>query len=320
SLKEKPDATVAKDGTGRFKTVQEAIAAAPEHGMNRYVIYVKQGIYDEVVRIGEGKVNITLVGDGSELTILSASLNNKYGYSTYNSATLGVDGDGFIGQDLWIRNTAGASKGQAVALRVSADRAILYRCRIEAFQDSLYAYKNRQFYKDTYISGTIDFICGDAKAVFQSCRIVARKPMASESNVITAQSANSTDERTGFIFHKCILTASVDLEPVRKVVKTYLGRPWGAYATVVFMKSSMGDLITPEGYTPWSVKDLGRSSTVDYREYINTGPGADTRRRVNWKGFGVIQDPEEAEWFTVRKFIQGDDWIRSTGVPYEGGL
>ncbi|ESQ54304.1 hypothetical protein EUTSA_v10026774mg, partial [Eutrema salsugineum] len=317
-LKRNANIVVAKDGSGNVKTLKEAIAAAPDNSKTRYVIYVKKGIYDEVVNIR--KTNLTIVGDGKNLTILTGNLNPKDGaIGTFDTATLAVDGDGFLAQDICIRNTAGPTKGQTVALRVSSDRVVIHRCRIEAFQDTLYAHSHRQFYRGCYITGTIDFICGDATAVFQYCQIEPRNPIRSHTNIITAQKWNDTSESTGFVFQKCNITASKDLVPIKKKVKTYLGRPWGRLSRVVFMESFIDDLIEPEGYKPMT-SDVKRLSTLSYREYKNTGPGADTSKRVKWKGFKVITDPKEAAKFTVGKFLQGNLWINSTGVPYDNGF
>ncbi|XP_023634906.1 probable pectinesterase 56 isoform X1 [Capsella rubella] len=181
------DFIVAKDGTGHFTTVNGAVAAAPENSMKRFVIYVKRRVYREVVRVGVKKSNITIIGDGQDLTILTGNLNSD-DTKSFDTATLGVDGFGFIAQDLCIQNTAGPQKGPAVALRISAERVVVYRCKIDAFQDSLYAYSGRQFYRECHITGTVDFICGHATAVFQYCQIEARKPAKQQNNVLTAQS------------------------------------------------------------------------------------------------------------------------------------
>ncbi|CAH8360936.1 unnamed protein product [Eruca vesicaria subsp. sativa] len=218
-----------------------------------------------------------------------------------------------------IQNTAGPAKEQAVALRISADRAIVYRCRIDAFQDTLYAHIGRHFYRECYITGTVDFICGQATAVFQSCDIEARKPLEGQSNMITAQQCQTQSKDTWFSIHKCNIKAAQDLIPVKGTMKTFLGRPWGDYATVVFMKSVIDDLIDPAGWAPWEGKEE-RLSTLFYGEYQNSGLGADTINRIKWKGFKVITDPKEAEQFTVGRLLRGELWLKSSGVPYEEGL
>ncbi|KAF8062605.1 hypothetical protein N665_1196s0011 [Sinapis alba] len=321
ALESKADAIVSKDGSGKFSTVKEAVAAAPENSKTRYTIFVMRGIYHENVIIGKNKTNLTILGEGSDLTTITGSLNHADGVGTYESATLGVEGEGFMAQDICIKNTAGPAKKQAVALRVSADKAVIYRCRIDAYQDTLYAHSERQFYRECYITGTVDFICGHATAVFQHCRIEARKPLKGQSNMITAQQCETDTEskKSWFSIQKCEIKAAPDLDQVKGTVKTFLGRPWGKYSTVVFMHSLMDGFIDPAGWAPWN-QEKGRLSTLYYGEYQNNGLGADTGKRVTWKGFKVIADPKEAAQFTVGKLLRGESWLRSSGVPYEEGL
>ncbi|KAL0834736.1 hypothetical protein Bca101_086625 [Brassica carinata] len=281
-LKMNANLVVAKDGSGDYVTVKEAVGAAPENSPKRFIIYIKQGVYSEIVEIGVTKTNITFVGDGQDSTILTGSLNKKDGVKTFSSATVAVNGDGFVAQDLCFQKTAGPSKSQAVALRVSAERAVIYRCRIDGYQDTLYAFSGSQLYRESYITGTVDFIFGHASAVFH-------------------------------------ITASADLAPIKSTVKTYLGRPWGVMSTVVVMESFIDDHIDPAGWYPW---DIGKepSPSIYYGEFDNYGPGANTSERVTWKGFRAIQDPKEAERFTVGQLIHGELWLNTTGVPYETGL
>ncbi|KAG7594705.1 Pectinesterase catalytic [Arabidopsis thaliana x Arabidopsis arenosa] len=321
TLRGHADLIVSQDGTGDYKTINEAVAAAPTGSKTRFIIYVKRGTYKEIVHIGELKTHLTIVGDGSDATIITGSLNSKDGTKTFNSSTVAIDGDWFMAQDLWIQNTAGPAKGPAVALRVSGDAVVIYRCRIDAYQDTLYAHSNRQFYRDCFITGTVDFICGRALAVFQNCQIEARKPTEGQSNVITAQQKRDKDDtNSGFSIQNCSITASADLAPFKRMVKTYLGRPWGDFSTVVFMECYMDDMIDASGWTPWNSSTTGRLSTLFYGEYRNKGPGANTSQRVDWKGFKVITDPIEAGKFTVGEFLNGDSWLNATGVPFYEGL
>ncbi|CAH8255167.1 unnamed protein product [Arabidopsis lyrata] len=320
TLRGHADLIVSQDGTGDYKTINEAVAAAPTGSKTRFIIYVKRGTYKEIVHIGELKTHLTIVGDGSDATILTGSLNFKDGTKTFDSATVAIDGDWFMAQDLWIQNTAGPAKGQAVALRVSGNYVVIYQCRIDAYQDTLYAHSNTQFYRDCFITGTVDFICGRASAVFQNCQIEARKPTEGQSNVITAQQRGKDDKHSGFTFQNCSIKASSDLAPLKRMVKTFLGRPWGDLSTVVFMESYMDDLIDPTGWTPWNSSTTRRLSTIFYGEYRNKGPGANTNQRVDWKGFKVITDPIEAGKFTVGEFINRDSWLNATGVPFYEGL
>ncbi|KAL2245346.1 UNVERIFIED_CONTAM: Pectinesterase 2.1 [Sesamum indicum] len=312
------DLVVAKDGSGNYKTVAEAIAAAPDKSKKRYVVYVKKGTYKENVEVGKNKKNLMIIGDGMDSTIITGDLNVVDGSTTFKSATLAAVGEGFMLQDIRIQNTAGPEKHQAVALRVGADKSVINRCRIDAYQDTLYAHSLRQFYRDSYITGTVDFIFGNAAVVFQKCKLVARKPMKSQKNMVTAQGRTDPNQNTGTSIQDCEIRASEDLEPVKSSFPTYLGRPWKEYSRTVVMQSYIGDHIDPVGWSEWS-GDFALK-TLYYGEYMNKGPGAGTSKRVKWAGYHVITNAAEAAKFTVKELIQGVEWLGSTGVAYTEGL
>ncbi|CAN6470365.1 unnamed protein product [Victoria cruziana] len=312
------DVVVAKDGSGKYKTVTEAVNAAPSKSSTRYVIYVKKGTYKEQVSIPKTKKNIMLVGDGMDSTIITGSLNVVDGSTTFNSATVAAVGDGFMAQDIWFQNTAGPQKHQAVALRVGADKSIVYRCRIDGYQDTLYTHSNRQFYRDCSISGTVDYIFGNAAVVFQNCQIISQKPLSNQKNTITAQGRTDPNQNTAISIQMCKILASSDLAPVKKSIPTYLGRPWKLYSRTIFLQSSMDDLIAPVGWLEWSGSFA--LDTLEYREYMNTGPGAGTSKRVAWAGYHATTSSSEAQKFTVADLIQGAYWLKSSGVSFTEGL
>lgn len=314
----KANVVVAKDGSGNYKTVKEAIASVPKNSKTRYVIHVKKGTYKENVEIVTKQKNVMIVGDGMDSTVITGSLNVIDGSTTFKSATLAAVGDGFIAQDIWFQNTAGPQKHQAVALRVGADQAVINRCRIDAYQDTLYAHTNRQFYRDCYITGTVDFIFGNAAVVFQNCKLVARKPMDKQANMVTAQGRTNPYQNTGTSIQNCNIIASSDLEPVKGTIKSYLGRPWKEYSRAVVLQSYIGDHIDPAGWSVWDGEFALK--TLYYGEYVNRGPGAGTSKRVKWPGYRVITSPAEARNFTVAELIQGGTWLESTGVAYTEGL
>ncbi|KAI3988224.1 hypothetical protein MKX01_012013 [Papaver californicum] len=314
-----PNVVVAKDGSGRFKSVQEAVTAAPDNSKTRYVIHIKKGVYKEKVEIGKKKKNLMIVGDGMDATVITGSLNFIDGTSTYNSATVVVQGDGFIAQDICFQNTAGPEKHQAVAIRVGADQTVFSRCKFDAYQDTLYAHSLRQFYRDCSIMGTVDFIFGNAAMVVQNSKVIARKPMKNQNNMCTAQGRTDPNQITGISIQNCNVIASSDLEPVKGSFKTFLGRPWKAYSRTVYMESSLGDLINPAGWAEWNSSNPF-TKTLYYGEYANTGPGAGTANRVKWPGYHVIKKPAEAKKFTVAELIQGGVWLNSTGVAFTEGL
>lgn len=227
-------------------------------------------------------------------------------------------GAGFIARDITFENYAGASKHQAVALRVGADHAVVYRCSIVGYQDTLYTHSQRQFYRDCDIYGTVDFIFGNAAVVFQNCNIHARKPMQQQKNTITAQNRKDPNQITGISIHSCRIQAEADLEASKGQYSTYLGRPWKMYSRTVYMLSYLGDHIHPQGWLEWN-GDFALD-TLYYGEYMNYGPGAGLGQRVKWPGYRVITSADEASRFTVAKFIYGSSWLPSTGVAFVAGL
>jgi pectinesterase len=313
----KVDVVVAQDGSGKYKTIAAAIAAVPKRSGNaRYVIHVKAGVYKENIEIGSKLKNVMLLGDGIGKTIITGSKSVGGGTTTFKSATLAVVGDGFIGRGITVRNTAGPENHQAVAVRSGSDLSVFYQCSFEGYQDTLYPHSDRQFYKNCDIYGTVDFIFGNAAVVFQNCNIYPRKP-PNKTNTITAQGRTDPNQNTGISIHNCRITAAPDLKGVSGV-KTYLGRPWKQYSRTVFLKSNLDSLIDPAGWMPWSGNFA--LNTLYYGEYMNTGPGSSTAKRVNWKGYRVITSSTEAAKFTVGNLVAGGSWLPATSVPFTSGL
>ncbi|URE11712.1 pectinesterase [Musa troglodytarum] len=305
-----PNVIVAKDGSGKYKTISEALAAMPKKRKGRYVIYIKEGVYEETVNVTKKMANVTMYGDGSTRTIVTGSKNYIDGTRTFQTATFVAMGDRFVAMAMAFRNTAGAAKHQAVALRVVSDRSVFVNCRMEAYQDTLYAHTNRQFYRGCIIAGTVDFIFGDASAVFQNCLLVVRRPLPNQQNIITAQGRLNRRETTGFVLHQCRIKADNRL-------KSYLARPWKEFSRTIIMESQIDGFIHPEGYMPWE-GDFALN-TLFYGEYNNHGPGANASGRVTWPGVHAIKK-EEAERYTVENFIQGSSWIPATGSLVRLGL
>lgn len=262
--------TVAKDGSGDFKTIQEAVNKVRDWSDVRVSIYIKKGVYREKLIIPIEKIRISLIGEDRAQTVITYDdYSGKSGINTYTSNTVLVQGNEFKAEHLTFENQAGPV-GQAVALQVQADRVVIKNCRILGHQDTLFPSvdTSRQYYLNCYIEGTTDFIFGAATAVFENCHIHSKK-----NSYITAASTTS-NQPYGFVFLNCKLTADPG------VTKVYLGRPWRPYARTVFIHTEMGAHIQPQGWHTWN--DNENHLNTYYAEYGSYGPGFVKNSRVAW--------------------------------------
>ncbi len=279
----KYDIVVAQDGSGNFKTIQEAVTSVRDfRPEGRTVIFIKNGTYTEKLVIPTSKTEITLLGENTEKTIITNNDHaniNKMG--TFKSYTMLVQGNDFIGKNLTIENNA-PELGQAVSLHTEGDRIAFYDCRLLGNQDTFYGGREntRIFFKDCYIEGTTDFIFGPSTVWFESCTICSKR-----NSYITAASTPKNIQ-FGFVFNNCTLTAK------EGVTKVYLGRPWRAYGATLFMNCKLGSQILPEGWHNWGNTD--NEKTARYAEYKNTGEGANTQNRVPWSK--QLTDKEAKEY------------------------
>ncbi|TWW00861.1 pectinesterase family protein [Chitinophaga pinensis] len=271
---------VAADGTGDYKTIQEAVNAVRDFTLFRVTIFIRKGVYHEKLCIPSWKCTITLQGEDRDSTVITnadysgkvypgkdASGRDKFG--TFTSYTVFIAGDDIIAENLTFENAAGPV-GQAVALHVEGDRCRFRNCRLLGNQDTLYAGKetSRQYYQDCHIEGTTDFIFGAATVWFEGCTIHSKR-----DSYITA--ASTTQRQSyGFVFNHCKLTADSAAK------KVFLGRPWRPYAATVFMNSVLGPQILAQGWHNWDKKE--NELTARYAEYRNTGAGATHDKRVAW--------------------------------------
>ncbi|KAJ1273984.1 hypothetical protein BS78_05G028500 [Paspalum vaginatum] len=309
-----------------YTTIVEALtkgAGGRNQSDERYVILIKEGTYEETFNITGN--NIVLVGEGIGKTIITGNKSNATGTGTVASATVGALGDGFVAYNLTIQNTAGPANRQAVALRSNSSKSIVYKCRIEGYEDTLYAENGQQLYVETEIAGTVDFVFGNARAVFDKCSLLVRSPPHGKHNVITAQSCNNRALDSGFVFQSCHVAADEGHAENLKTVDTFLGRPHKDFSHVVFMGCDLGDVVNSTGWVPWKKDEVIESvtRTVAYFEFRNYGPSAasDTRRRVNWTGVHVLTEANVtvAEKYTADRFIGANQWVPA-GIPYDRGL
>lgn len=290
------DFVVAADGSGDFVRIQEAINAVPHLRANRTVIFIKSGTYKEKLLLPATKTNITFVGEEVSSTILTwddyASKPNSFGENTgtSGSASFFVYGDGFEAYNLTFENSSGPV-GQAVAVRVDGDKVKFENCRFLGFQDTLYLHgdRSRQYYKNCYIEGTVDFIFGSSTALFEACEIRCKK-----GGYVTAASTPE-GKAHGMVFLACRITADAAGGTF------YLGRPWRNFAKTVFLNCFLDKHIRPEGWHNWNKPEA--ESTAFYAEYNSYGPGADAAERVPWSH---QLTPENAAQYTREQVFR--DW------------
>ncbi|GAB4836186.1 hypothetical protein Ancab_001100 [Ancistrocladus abbreviatus] len=312
--------TVSPYGDGNFTSINGAISWAPNNSKvedGYFLIYIRQGYYQEYVVVPKHKKGIMMLGDGINRTVITGKRNVIDGWTTFQSATFVVSGERFVGINMTFQNTAGPEKHQAVAVRNNADLSTFYRCSFEGYQDTLYAHSMRQFYRECNIYGTVDFIFGNSASVFQSCNLYARKPLTNQKNAFTAQGRTDPNQNTGISIHNCTIQAAPDLEMDTNSTLNYLGRPWKEYSRTVFMQSYIGSLIDPIGWLAWN-GTVGLD-TIFYGEFENYGPGANTSRRVQWPGH-VLMNATEALNFTVYNLTMGDTWLPYADIPFAAGL
>lgn len=270
------DFVVAVDGSGNFKSVQEAINAVPDFRQKPTYIFIKKGVYKEKLTLATSKTNVKLVGEDLKETILTyddyASKTNRFGEAigTTGSSSFFIFADDFSATNITFENSAGPV-GQAVAVRISGDRVRFTNCRFLGFQDTLYAHgeQSKQYYKNCYIEGTVDFIFGWSTAVFDSCTVFVKK-----GGLYITAASTLEGKKHGFVFLNCTIGGEMPEQSV------YLGRPWRPFAKTVFMNCYLDASIKSEGWHNWNKPEAEKTSY--YAEYKSTGPGANAKSRVPW--------------------------------------
>lgn len=288
-----PDVKTGIEGTTEFPTIQMALDHHPFPGPHgRVYIHIAPGVYHERLNITQNDPDITLLGmgKGPEDVVITNSLNAKEAGGTFFTETVEVDGTGFEADNVTFENTAG-NTGQAVAIVVRADRAVFKHCRFLGHQDTLFADYGRQYYVDSFIEGGVDFIFGDAAAVFDHDEI-----HANGRGYLTAQSRTSADQRTGYVIVRSRVTSDAGIPSI------FLGRPWRPYARVVYLETELPANIDPAGWNDWG--KTSNEQTAWFGEYKNTGPGA---RPGGWAPWSHRLTAAEAKQFLPQNFLAGAD-------------
>ena len=291
---------VARDGTGQFRTVDEAIEVCRAFMEYHKVIFVKRGIYKEKLVVPQWLTNIEICGEDRDQTIITyddhaniriPGTDRKMG--TFRTYTIKVQGSHITFKDITIENNA-AKLGQAVALHTEGDCLTFINCRFLGNQDTIYTGNpgSRLYFQNCYIEGTTDFIFGPATAWFEKCHIFCK-----QKSYITAASTPQ-DQPYGYVFNKCTIRAAEGVE------KLYLGRPWRDYGYTLFMNCDLCKEIRPEGWHHW---EEHREKTARYMEYNNFGEGAATDKRVSWSR--QLSKKEAATITLENVFNMSSNWL-----------
>lgn len=301
STYDNPDTiVVSRDGTGQFRTVDEAIEVCRAFMDYHKVIYVKNGTYKEKLIVPAWLQNIEICGESKEGTIITwddhANIKlpgTERNMGTFRTYTVKVDGNMITFKNITIENNA-AKLGQAVALHTEGDKLVFINCRILGNQDTIYTggTATRLFFKDCLIEGTTDFIFGPSTAWFENCEIFSR------SNSYVTAASTPKDVPVGYVFNNCRLTCADGVD------KVYLGRPWRDYGYTLFMNCNLGKHIRPEGWHHWQKE---RMNTARYLEYNNSGEGAATDGRAAWSR--QLTKKEAAKITVENVFGIDDKWI-----------
>ncbi len=296
--------TVAKDGSGDFKYIQDAIDAMRVYPLASITLYIKNGVYNEKIELPATNTDVIFIGESVEKTIITFNDYSGRGkLTTFTSFTAKISGNRFYAENVTFANSAGPI-GQALALYVDADKAVFKNCKFLGNQDTIFtAGENaRQLFVDCYIEGTTDFLFGPSTAVFQNCTIKAK------SNSFITAASTTPGKKFGYVFLDCKIFAD------SVVTKLYLGRPWRAHAKTVFVRCELPKVITAEGWSNWS--NPANEQTVFYAEYKCTGEGAAAEKRVGWSK--QLSD-KEAKEYTLENIFSNNSLVKEEAGWFQRG-
>jgi len=301
-----PKVTTGIESTTEYPTIQMALDHHPFATANadgtpgRVYVAIAPGVYRERVIVTQNHANITLMGLGKspEDVVITNSLNAKQAGGTFFTETVEINGAGFEADNITFENAAG-NTGQAVAVANRGDRSIFKHCRFLGHQDTLFADYGRQYYVDSYIEGGTDYIFGNATAVFERDEL-----RSNGSGYVTAQSRTSAEQTTGYVVLHSRVTSGICPPPEECKVKAtiYLGRPWRAYARVVYIDTELAVEVAPAGWNNWS--NATNEATAYYAESRSTGPGANAAARVGWSHQLTAAEVRE---YLPANFLAGND-------------
>ncbi|KVH88801.1 probable pectinesterase 8 [Cynara cardunculus var. scolymus] len=294
-----------RNGCCNFTSIQSAVDAVMTSNPKRTIMWINNGIYFEKVIIPKTKPNITFQGQGYTTTAIVWNDTANSSHGTFYSASVQVFSTNFVAKNISFMNVAPIPKpgdigAQAVAIRVGGDQAAFWGCGFFGAQDTLHDDRGRHYFKNCYIQGSIDFIFGNAKSLYEDCELISMAPMVavgqkSINGAVTAHGRASADEDSGFAFVRCNIGGTG---------RIWLGRAWRPFSKVIFAYTFMSDVIAPEGWNDFN--DPSRDQSIFYGEYMCTGGGANTSMRV---AYAQKLNDTQASLFLNASFIDGDQWL-----------
>ena len=300
------DMVVAKAGSGAYRTIQSAIGRIPSNRQESFLVYIKNGIYNEKIELPSDKTFVSLIGESVDGVIITwDDYQGKDGMSGAASYTFLAAGNDLYMENLTIRNTAGPV-GQAVALRTTGQRQVIKNCRLTGFQDTYYAHSGRQYNLNCYIEGATDFIYGDATAVFDTCVIHCVEGgqyiTAPADTKLISEWPDKSPFYHGLLFTNCLINAAESV-PENSY---YMGRPWQPNASSVYINCSLGNHIKPEGWSAWGETNNHLTGFfAEYRSVDTAGNLKDTTSRVSWSH--QLKEPEVDTYYNLNYFLKKDD-------------
>ncbi|MBA0729663.1 hypothetical protein Golax_023126 [Gossypium laxum] len=296
--------TVDVNGSGQFRSVQDAVDAVPENNRKNVMILISPGHYIEKVVVPATKPYMTFQGAGRETTFIEwhdracDRGSNGQQLRTYQTASVTVYANYFSARNISFKNTAPAPKPgmqgwQAVAFRISGDKAYFSGCGFYGAQDTLCDDAGRHYFKQCYIEGSIDFIFGNGRSMYKECELHS---IATRFGSIAAHDRNSPYEKSGFAFVNCTVTGTGPL---------YVGRAMGQYSRIVYSYTYFDNLVAQGGWDDWDHVN-NQNKTVFFGAYKCWGPGA---AAVGGVGRAKELDFGTAHPFLAKSFVNGRHWI-----------
>ncbi len=276
-----------------FHAVQAAINAAPTGRTAVFTIYIRNGKYKEKINVPNTKPFLQLVGESVGNTVLTfddysgKAMPGGGTFGTSTSASVTVNAADFSALNLTFENTTGEAP-QALAINVNADRAVFWNCRFLGGQDTVLATGpgNRQYFRHCYIDGTVDFVFGNARAVFEYCTIYPKTRLSGTGSSYITAANTPGGQAYGYVFRSCIVA------PNRGGTTYYLGRPWQnstgnvplAQNKVAWLKPTYGaGIIQPTGWAVWDAgTDVNLISFAEFQPRTFRGTAASVGSRVGW--------------------------------------